>query len=184
MLVNRTWLTTDLHFNHDAMVMLCDRPKNFKERIIKHWLRQIKPEDTVICLGDLCIGDDLGVAAIIASLPGRKFLVKGNHDKKSDTWYETLGGWNLCCEALLLKRYGHRILLTHRPATVGDHYDINIHGHQHNVLGKDIYGTNHLTGDGKRFLLAQEYEMYQPVLLDSFVHRCEKIAPQLKKATA
>src|ERR1035441_4808376 len=105
-----TWLTTDLHFSHKGMIELCGRPQDFEKRIVRHWDRLVKPSDTVICLGDICIGDDKAVhEKYIQQLPGFKILVKGNHDKKSDTWYES-NGWQICCESMVINRYGHKVL--------------------------------------------------------------------------
>jgi calcineurin-like phosphoesterase family protein len=167
-----TWLLTDLHFSHEKMIELCNRPKDFEARIVKHWKRLIKPDDTLLMLGDISIGDDANVHQLIGNLPGRKILIKGNHDRRSDSWYEE-HGWHLCCERLLLERFGRRILLSHKPPADGDYYDLAIFGHQHNLSPKGY------TPDYKRFLLSLEHENYEPVLLQAFVHRCEKI---IKKA--
>ena len=178
-----TWLTTDLHFSHKGMIELCGRPQDFEKRIVRHWDRLVKPSDTVICLGDICIGDDKAVhEKYIQQLPGFKILVKGNHDKKSDTWYES-NGWQICCESMVINRYGHKVLLSHRPPSTkvlaaydedwrlkqSDLYDLSIHGHQHTLMPKNY------TPDKVRFLLSLEYENYEPVLFQSFIQRCEKI---------
>jgi calcineurin-like phosphoesterase family protein len=165
-----TWLTTDLHFSHKGMIELCGRPQDFEKRIVRHWDRLVKPSDTVVCMGDICIGDDKDVhQKYIEKLPGLKILVKGNHDKKSDTWYES-NGWQIVCNVLLIERYGYKIALSHKPLGESDLYDINIHGHQHTTHPKGY------TPDGKRFLLSLEHEKYEPVLFQSFIQRCEKIA--------
>ena len=55
------------------------------ERILRdNWLRTIRPEDTVVLVGDHSWGRKLDQCekdfAYIESLPGRKILVRGNHD--------------------------------------------------------------------------------------------------------
>lgn len=180
-----TWLTTDPHFRHKRMIELCGRPQDFEKRIVKHWNQLVKPMDTIICLGDICMGDDKEVhERYIQKLPGFKILVRGNHDKKSDTWYES-NGWAICCESMVINRYGYKILLSHRPvstkvmygADIGlpatDLFTMNIHGHQHNLMPKNY------TPDKMRFLLSLEHENYAPVLFQSFVQRCEKIRSEV-----
>ena len=48
--------------------------------IIEHWMRIVQPDDIVYVLGDLSMNAQHGID-IIGSLPGRKRLITGNHDK-------------------------------------------------------------------------------------------------------
>lgn len=63
---------------------------NHVEKIRANWERLIKPEDTVILPGDLSwaldIKDALPDFLFLESLPGRKILLKGNHD----LWWVTM----------------------------------------------------------------------------------------------
>ena len=58
--------------------------KNHVEKIEKNWIRQIRQEDTVVITGDHSWGRNLNESradlGFIASLPGRKILLRGNHD--------------------------------------------------------------------------------------------------------
>lgn len=49
------YIITDTHFNHSAMIPYCGRPENFDELIWKG-LDQLKDDDILIHLGDICIG--------------------------------------------------------------------------------------------------------------------------------
>ncbi len=73
------------------------------EKLKKAWLENISSEDTVVLAGDLSWGISLKEAeadfAFLHSLPGKKILLKGNHDY----WWETASklrrffaerGWN------------------------------------------------------------------------------------------
>jgi len=166
--MSKSWLITDLHLEHKKIIELCNRPVNYEDRIQRHWKRLVLPEVTVYCLGDIGIGNDERFHEIIRSLPGKKILTKGNHDRKSDSWYES-HGWDLCCEALRLDRFGKKILLSHKPALHVCGIDMNIHGHQHNMWNKELYSP-----DGIRFILALEHVNYEPVLLQAFITKCEK----------
>ena len=58
--------------------------KNHADRIEKHWNRMIRPEDTVVITGDHSWGESLEKCRkdldFIKALPGRKILLRGNHD--------------------------------------------------------------------------------------------------------
>ena len=58
--------------------------KNHVEKIEHNWRKRIAPEDTVVVTGDHSWGRSLEESSadldFIASLPGRKILLRGNHD--------------------------------------------------------------------------------------------------------
>jgi len=62
---------------------------NHTERVEANWRRIVKPEDTVILPGDfswaLKIEESLPDFKFLESLPGKKLLLKGNHD----LWWST-----------------------------------------------------------------------------------------------
>lgn len=163
------WIITDTHFFHVKMIEYCGRPEGFEYKIQKG-LEVVGSEDILIHLGDICIGKDaLAHLQFIQPLQCKKWLIRGNHDKKSDKWYLE-HGWDFVGNEILLDKFGKRILLTHRPAPDGE-YDINVHGHQHNNQDNDLvhdaeYGANK---HDKQKLFAIEFTNYQPVLLQKFI---------------
>jgi predicted phosphohydrolase len=58
--------------------------KNYEEKLKEYWLYMIRPEDTVVIPGDISWGMSLDEAkedlAFLHRLPGKKILMKGNHD--------------------------------------------------------------------------------------------------------
>ena len=58
--------------------------ENYQQLLERNWQRLIAPEDTVVLAGDISWGMDLAEAradlAFLDALPGRKILLKGNHD--------------------------------------------------------------------------------------------------------
>ena len=67
--------------------------KNHVERIRENWLKVVRPEDTAVITGDHSWGRNLEECRrdleFIAALPGRKILLRGNHDMFWDakkTW--------------------------------------------------------------------------------------------------
>lgn len=70
--------------------------ENYEQRIRDNWLAIVKPTDTVVLAGDISwamkLSDTLADFNYLHELPGRKILMKGNHDywwstkKKMDNW--------------------------------------------------------------------------------------------------
>ena len=56
----------------------------YVEKLEAHWRRLVKPEDTVVVAGDVSwamgLEQSLKDFQFIESLPGRKVILKGNHD--------------------------------------------------------------------------------------------------------
>lgn len=77
----------DLHlaFSVDKPMDLFGRGwKNHEKKIEKYWRRRVRPKDTVVLTGDHSWGRNLQECAadleFIMNLPGRKILLRGNHD--------------------------------------------------------------------------------------------------------
>ena len=70
--MKNTYITTDTHFNHELLTRLCKRPEDYEAQIIKGF-EILKAEDTLIHLGDICMGDVKGVhEKIIQKIPCKK----------------------------------------------------------------------------------------------------------------
>ena len=71
---------------------------DYEKRLESNWNRLVRPEDTVVIAGDIswCMNLEEGIAdfRFLDSLPGRKIILKGNHDywwatkKKADEFFE------------------------------------------------------------------------------------------------
>jgi calcineurin-like phosphoesterase family protein len=105
------------------------RPANFEELIWKG-LEILKSEDILIHLGDVSIGADHEVAEKLSRFPFKKWLVKGNHDNHSISWYVN-HGFDSACEEMVINMFGHKILLSHMPQPKREGITKNIHGHLH-----------------------------------------------------
>jgi len=171
------WLITDTHFEHRAMIEFCGRPTDFTRRIVRAWQRDIKPDDLVIHLGDIgnagrtprpevTVQPDIN----IAELPGRKVLVRGNHDKASYSWYLS-HGWHCVCESMSIQAYGKRLLFSHKPQPFRNDWDLNIHGHFHNCDFRKHEPQLAAILTPQHLLYALEYDGYAPQLLRTFLHK-------------
>lgn len=76
----------DLHLSlsSDKSMDIFGGWENYVERIKENWNREVSPEDTVVVPGDISWAMSLKEAvadfSYIHELPGRKIILKGNHD--------------------------------------------------------------------------------------------------------
>ena len=176
------YLFADSHFNHQNIATYCQRPANFTELIIKRWNETVKPEDTVIHLGDVQIGKKS--EWIMPSLPGRKILIRGNHDRQQSCAWWMERGFDFACDGMRFRS----CWLTHEPATsLAEGCELNVHGHLHNIWhgfqsperaerDKELLGADYmrrLKNPWQR-LFACEYTDYRPVSFDKFVSHPDK----------
>lgn len=162
------WLITDTHLGHDNMVRLCGRPSNFSERIVEAWRMRVRDDDTIIHMGDVRFGKGSKQWDwVVGGLPGFKVLIKGNHDKRDNEFYYTVG-WGLVTVGVLLPTKWGRVWVSHAPAVQGDPpwWDVNLHGHMHNNRA-ELPELTH----GRRVLMALEDEGYEPRELERFLER-------------
>lgn len=166
----KTWIITDTHFNHASMVKLCGRPENHTEIICDNIRKMVKPEDIVIHLGDVIWSRPGSLGEIMASLPGRWILVRGNHDHHhSDAWFMEKG-FSMVVNGLELAG----IYFSHKPvATIPPGCVKNVHGHFHN--------SKHHNFDCPTYPHSQLFEIetngLKPVLLETFIMKDKNDAP-------
>lgn len=163
------WITTDTHFSHEKLIEF-GRPKDFETQIQQKLLKAVNPGDLLIHLGDVCMGHDETNNEWFNQLECKKYLIKGNHDNKSLTWY-LQHGWDSVSERLDIKHFGKRIAFTHQPIAWDGYFDFNIHGHFHDTDGRrqPDYREDIMSGYNK--LIALEYTDYEPVNLRKFLNQ-------------
>ncbi len=152
-----TYIISDTHFGHKNIVKYCDRPENHDEVMFDKWLRTVSIDDTVLHLGDLTFKG--GEFMNLRMLPGKKYLIKGNHDHKKDSYYNELGFTVLKGE-VSFQQGPRKILFSHYPEPFTKGWDVNIHGHIHNN------GDVTLEDNGRRFInVSVEVMDYTPTKL-------------------
>lgn len=189
----RFW-TSDLHFGHRNVAHYCNRPfinedktvnvEKMHEAMIQAWNAQVKPEDTVVCVGDFSLNPKWS-REVTPKLNGYKILIPGNHDAcfefagragkaqtmrqryYSDGWNEIHQTWNAKLSD------GTFVLVSHLPYATesGNEYDrryqeyrpvdkgsVLIHGHLHGKYKK--YGRMIDVGiDAHDFKLVPEADL-------------------------
>lgn len=137
--MNNIWFISDTHFGHEGMTRFT-RENGTKLRpfttvdemdytIFENWRKTVKPQDKVYHLGDVAF--DIDKLRFIATLPGHKRLIRGNHDLFKMNEYTKI----------FEEVYGVKQLdgwwFTHipiHPFSCGrKNFKGNIHGHIHEV---------------------------------------------------
>lgn len=87
----------DLHFGtkvNKPMNIFGEKWYQHEKKISENWSKVVKEEDTVLLCGDISWGMNIDEARpdlnIISELPGKKILIKGNHD----FWWLTISKLN------------------------------------------------------------------------------------------
>ena len=149
------------------------RPGDWQGKLWKG-IAAVPAEDTLIHLGDVCIGGDEDVHLRLQESQCKKVLVLGNHDTKSKQWYEQRG-WHFVCDGIELIYMGERLFLSHCPLPPSNRYTRNVHGHTH--------GDSHRAEESIQWYdpsyhkdLSPELAGYTPLRLDTLVKCWKKAA--------
>ena len=158
----RRLIIGDTHFEHPKLVEVCGRPKNSDTVVANNWAGKAQDDDISIHLGDVTFGDRHSLKRILDKIRGKKYLVRGNHDRLTDSQYLWAGFDGVFNELVM-----NHVLYTHEPVFIyGGRVDINVHGHLHN-LGYDhhsAFGGSYMAlNDGKHMLYAPELFNYRPM---------------------
>lgn len=128
------YIISDLHFGHANIVKYQERPEKFDWLIIKNWNKVVTKKDKVLMLGDLSLTNQDRTKQLCWLLNGKKYMLRGNHDGHSDTWFRD-------CDFTVVEpiykvfkdKYDKRyhVLFTHEPIINLPKGWFNIHGHIH-----------------------------------------------------
>lgn len=165
-------IIADTHLYHEKCIVFCNRPKNVDE-IITNNLLELSENNILIHLGDYSWKPGISYKHILKKLKCKKILVRGNHDKHSNSWY-LKHGWDFICRQFKDEYFGKKILFSHKPQKWDGWYDLNIHGHFHNLTSDrweeefiKIYTNRHL-------LISPELTGYKPISLNSIISQIQK----------
>jgi len=171
MMAGRIFVTADMHLGHTGLSDDGHRPKDFGELIVKRMGLLLNPSDILIDLGDVCWGDYDYWFERLKHIDCIKWLVRGNHDKKSVSWYLE-HGYSSVTDGFRLEMFGKRIMFSHEPVRDDGWFDLNIHGHFHSFgldrvreMEPDLFKI--LTARHK--LVSLEALHYEPVKLQRIV---------------
>lgn len=158
------WAISDTHFGHKTS----NRVVGFEKAIIKNVKSSVSKDDVLIHLGDFAFYDEGDWCDLYNSTfkNNIKWLIRGNHDKKSDEYY-IKKGFCIVSDRVDLTILKTQVILTHSPIECGP---FNIHGHIHDK----IYPCNYISSN--HFLVSMERSWYFPYNLKTIIkERNEKV---------
>ena len=158
------WVWSDLHLGHENIIRFRNRPfrdiGHMDNALLDNWAQTVDwsaENDTIVVCGDIAMKRGMTEAnfARIRAMPGRKYLVPGNHDF-SGTGELRVEGFDEVC-AIVFAKGDPKLVFTHVPIRPGHLPDgwVNVHGHMHDDPPTD---TRHIN-------VSVEQLDYAPVLL-------------------
>jgi len=139
------YFTADTHFCHGNIIGSCNRPfkdvHEMKSEMIGRWNSYVTDHDEIYILGDfLYKGTGREANKILAQLKGRKYLIKGNHEKYLDDPEFRHGAFEWIKDYFVLNYNGTEIILFHFPILQwhkSHRGSIHLYGHVHNSGKRD-----------------------------------------------
>lgn len=172
-----TFVISDTHFFHfrekngiiidNTIARYCDRPEDWQELIITNWNNVVSDDDMVLHLGDLTFGNIERTEEITRNLKGKKFLLKGNHDRRSKKWFDRVG-FTLIKKSFIVDCGSFKIMFSHKPSWNLPVGTANIHGHWHNKSHFIAYRQNNLYVN-----VSVEKIDYSPIRMNNLMYRSE-----------
>lgn len=131
----KLWFTADTHFGHANIIKYTKRPfssvEEMNEVLINNWNSCVAQKDSVIFLGDFCLGDPI---PYLSELNGNVTFVQGNHDNIKSLETPII--------YLVVQHNNKEIYCIHRPEDYSTSYSINLVAHVHDKwLIRKIYYT-------------------------------------------
>ena len=149
---NKLWIISDTHFGHKGILKFGQRPAGHELIMISEWINRVKEDDQILHLGDVFVycskGGARRWAKLVSRLPGKKFLIFGNHDEYKLEIYLEAGFEPV--EPFIHKG----VAFTHEPVSdinpIKGEWHMNVHGHTH----QNEYVPEHdgILHEGKTYL--------------------------------
>lgn len=139
--------------------------------MIENWKNIVGKDDIILHLGDVVFGKARVFPEMFQELPGKKYLIKGNHDKRKRKFYRR-AGFNII-EPFQSKFGEYSVAFSHYPQprlVKRSPKTLNVHGHTHENIQPD-----------KRLInVCVEQTDYSPVwiedILKNRIEELEKVA--------
>ncbi len=161
------YFIADTHFSDENILRYENRPfentEDMNDKMVENWNSIVKAEDEVYVLGDF--GAEEQEAEILKKLNGTKYLVKGNHDVKSNDYYRNAGFKEVYDYPIIFENFW---LLSHEPLYVNSNMPYaNLFGHVHNSPIFKTYSNQHCCVSVERI-------NYMPIAFEEIVKRVKE----------
>lgn len=155
----RRLVIADNHWQHKNILKYEPRPYESVDDMdidmILQWNEVVLKDDKVFHLGDIALANAEFLVWLSYQLHGEINLIKGNHDRKSNVFYQSLG-WKVYNRPIVF--WNEKIVLSHARQVVDKGW-LNIHGHSH----------SHGEDDKEHYCVSVEKVGYKPIDLDQLI---------------
>ncbi len=161
---------SDTHFYHSNIIRFAERPfksvEEMNQVMIDKWNARVGKHDTVFHLGDIgFFKSPQQMQDTMSLLNGRKILIKGNHDRYTNSQYRNAGFEEIYNDWMFYPIHEDGQVkewfeLTHKPSVLSPK-NIILCGHIHQQF---VYQGNNLN-------MSVEVWGYQPVILEEIQFR-------------
>lgn len=144
------WISSDYHFLHGNILKYCGRPFDnaweMTEKIIENHNAVVAPNDEFYHLGDFMMGSPGRAIELLKRLNGKKYFIRGNHDKafrkqEVQLYTEWVKDYHeLTIQDHTIKGGKQLIVMCHYAMRVWNksHWgSIMLYGHSHGTLPED-----------------------------------------------
>ena len=137
--ISMIYFTADMHFYHTNIIKHSNRPfgclEEMHESIIARFNSRVRPKDSLYILGDAVWGSGADANKILKRLNGKKFLIRGNHDRflNDEEFDQKIFGWVKDLDIIV--HQGAKFVLCHYPLLEWQGYfrgSLHCYGHIHN----------------------------------------------------
>ena len=161
------YFIADTHFSEDNIRRYENRPfentADMDKALIDNWNSTVNPDDVVYVLGDF--GAENNEKSVLEKLNGIKYLVKGNHDVKSNEYYRNAGFSEVYDMPVLFKNFW---ILSHDAVYINTNMPYaNLFGHVHNNPIIKDYSSQH-------YCVSVERIGYTPVSFEEIVRKVQE----------
>jgi calcineurin-like phosphoesterase family protein len=171
------YFTADAHFCHSNIIGLCKRPfsniDQMNKVLIQNWNTNVTDRDEIYILGDLIFkGTGVEANEIIKKLNGKKYLIKGNHDKFIEDKNFNKDSFEWIKDYYVLNYQKIKFILFHYPIFEWEGYfrdSIHLYGHVHNC-GNNCEQQKRFELLGKRAInVGVDVNNYSPINIEQIL---------------
>jgi calcineurin-like phosphoesterase family protein len=175
------YFTADTHFFHSNIINLCGRPFSNIEQmnnvLLNNWNTSITNRDEIYILGDFIYkGNGIEAEDLIKKLHGKKYLIKGNHDKFLDDNNFNKNNFEWIKDYFVLNYDKIKFVLFHYPIFEWEEYfgnAIHLYGHIHNS-GNNKEQNERFKLLGKRAInVGVDVNNYCPISIEQIIKMAE-----------
>lgn len=181
---DNVFFTSDTHFNHQNIILYCNRPfdtiEEMNEKLVQNWNERVPVDGIVFHCGDFALGGSEAWNKILPRLNGQIHLILGNHDIKNfrQGYADNFASVQ---EQLTVDVGKRRLILTHFPLLCyhgtwrTEQNCWNVHGHVH--LCKNKYDNNGKDFERMKLAFPTQYDVgvdlndYTPMSFEELENR-------------